>query len=143
MEKLMKWLYSEDEDLYDLIKLKEKSYEFRNLFEQINKRFNEWKKLKECYDKVIALINEKILYYTNLEDKIKKGEKVDIKLDDIIKIKELIQKEYNNLELKIYEVDKEQKYKMPSLTSNDLENIMNSLNDKIEKIKNFEKMDVE
>ena len=143
MEKLMKWLYSEDDDLYDLVKLKEKSYEFRNLLEQINKRFNEWKKLKECYDKVITLINEKILYYTNLEDRIKKGEKVDIKLDDIIKIKELIQKEYNNLELKIYEVDKEQKYKMPSLTSNDLENIMNSLNDKIEKIKNFEKMDVE
>ena len=143
MEKLMKWLYSEDEDLYDLVKLKEKSYEFKNLLEQIYKRFNEWKNLKDYYDKVIALINEKIIYYTSLEDKIKKGENVEIKFDDIIKIKQLIQKEYNNLEIKIYEVDKEQKYKTPSLTSNDLENIMNSLNEKIEKIKNFEKMDVD
>jgi len=144
MEQLMKWLYSEDEDLYNLTKLKEKSLEMKNILDQIYARFNEWKKLKDYYDKIISLFNEKIIYYTSLEDKIKKGEKVDINSEDIIKIKKLIQKEFNNFEIKIYELDKEQKYKMPSMTINDLQNIMNSLNEKIEKIKYGEKkMDIE
>ena len=102
MDKLMEWLYSEDDDLYNLTKLKEKSFEMKNILEQIYSRFNAWKKLKDHYDKAMSFFNEKILFYTSLEDKIKNGEKVDIKLKDVIEIKKIIQKEFNNLELKSF-----------------------------------------
>ena len=136
MDKLMKWLYSDDKDIYNIIKLEQNSLPMKSISEPIYSRYNEWKQLNEQYNIMKQLITEKTSYYTSLEDKIKKGEVTDINinLDKISKIQQLIQQEFNNLEVIIYQTDKEQKIKMPSIKSNDVQNLINKFNKKIENI---------
>ena len=136
MDNLMKFLYSENEDLYNKIKLEEKSLEMKQISEPIYSRYNAWKQLRQYYKKMESLITEKLLFYTDLEDKIKKGERKDMSLEDLINIQQLIQKEFNNLELKLYEYDNEQKTQMPKVTINDVQNMIDNFNVNIEKIKN-------
>ena len=136
MDKLMKWLYSDDKDIYKIIKLEQNSLPMKSISEPIYSRYNEWKQLNEQYNIMKQLITEKTSYYTSLEDKIKKGEVTDINinLDKISKIQQIIQQEFNNLEVIIYQTDKEQKIKMPSIKSNDVQNLINKFNKKIENI---------
>ena len=134
MDKLMRWLYSEDKDLYDKTKLEQKSMTMKNISEPVYLRFNEWKKLNEYYLKMQNLITEKTMYFTSLEEKIKKREKVNIKLENIYKAQKIIQQELNNLELKINQSNKELKTKMPSITANDVQTMINIFNEKIENI---------
>ena len=136
MDKLMKWLYSDDKDIYNIIKLEQNSLPMKSISEPIYSRYNEWKQLNEQYNIMKQLITEKTSYYTSLEDKIKKGEVTDINinLDKISKIQQIIQQEFNNLEVIIYQTDKEQKIKMPSIKSNDVQNLINEFNKKIENI---------
>ena len=136
MDKLMKWLYSDDKDIYNIIKLEQNSLPMKSISEPIYSRYNEWKQLNEQYNIMKQLITEKTSYYTSLEDKIKKGEVTDINInsDKISKIQQLIQQEFNNLEVIIYQTDKEQKIKMPSIKSNDVQNLINEFNKKIENI---------
>ena len=136
MDKLMKWLYSDDKDIYNIIKLEQNSLPMKSISEPIYSRYNEWKQLNEQYNIMKQLITEKTSYYTSLEDKIKKGEVTDINInsDKISKIQQIIQQEFNNLEVIIYQTDKEQKIKMPSIKSNDVQNLINKFNKKIENI---------
>ena len=136
MDKLMKWLYSDDKDIYNIIKLEQNSLPMKSISEPIYSRYNEWKQLNEQYNIMKQLITEKTSYYTSLEDKIKKGEVTDINsnLDKISKIQQIIQQEFNNLEVIIYQTNKEQKIKMPSIKSNDVQNLINEFNKKIENI---------
>ena len=136
MDKLMKWLYSDDKDIYNIIKLEQNSLPMKSISEPIYSRYNEWKQLNEQYNIMKQLITEKTSYYTSLEDKIKKGEVTDINInsDKISKIQQLIQQEFNNLEVIIYQTNKEQKIKMPSIKSNDVQNLINEFNKKIENI---------
>ena len=136
MDKLMKWLYSDDKDIYNIIKLEQNSLPMKSISEPIYSRYNEWKQLNEQYNIMKQLITEKTSYYTSLEDKIKKGEVTDINinLDKISKIQQIIQQEFNNLEVIIYQTNKEQKIKMPSIKSNDVQNLINKFNKKIENI---------
>ena len=134
MDKLMRWLYSEDKDLYDKTKLEQKSMTMKRISEPIYLRFNEWKKLNEYYLKMQNLITEKTMYFTSLEEKIKKREKVNIKLENIYNAQQLIQQEFKNLELKINKSNKELKTKMPSITANDVQTMINIFNEKIENI---------
>ena len=135
IDKLMKWLYSEDDDLYNLIKLKEKSSEMKSILDKIYLRYNEWQKLKNKFFEIKSLFHEKARICISLEDKIKNGEKTDINMNTLIKIKQLLEKEYDNLDIKIHEVDKEYKYYMPSITADDLQDIMNKMDKNIEQIK--------
>ena len=132
----MKWLYSDDKDIYNIIKLEQNSLPMKSISEPIYSRYNEWKQLNEQYNIMKQLITEKTSYYTSLEDKIKKGEVTDINInsDKISKIQQIIQQEFNNLEVIIYQTDKEQKIKMPSIKSNDVQNLINEFNKKIENI---------
>ena len=136
MDKLMKWLYSDDKDIYNIIKLEQNSLPMKSISEPIYSRYNEWKQLNEQYNIMKQLMTEKTSYYTSLEDKIKKGEVTDINInsDKISKIQQLIQQEFNNLEVIIYQTNKEQKIKMPSIKSNDVQNLINKFNKKIENI---------
>ena len=74
------------------------------------------------------------MYFTSLEEKIKKREKVNIKLENIYNAQQLIQQEFKNLELKINKSNKELKTKMPSITANDVQTMINIFNEKIENI---------
>ena len=134
MDKLMKWLYSEDKDLYNKTKLEQNSLGMKNISEPIYQRFNDWKKLNECFIKMQNIITEKTVHYTSLEEKIKKGEIVDITLEKVNKIQKIIQEEFNNLEIKIFQAENEPKINMPSIKANDVQNMINIFEQKIENI---------
>ena len=135
IEVLMQWLYSEDEDLYDLDKLKEKSSKMKNILDKIYLRYNAWQALKNKYYEIQSLFHEKAKICISLEDKIKKKEKVDINMNTLNKINQLLEKKYDYLDIKIHEIDKEYKYNMPSITADDLQNDMNKFNKNKEQIK--------
>jgi len=134
MDKLMKWLYSEDKDLYNKTKLEQNSLGMKNISEPIYQRFNDWKKLNECFIKMQKIITEKTVHYTSLEEKIKKGEIVAITLEKVNKIQKIIQEEFNNLEMKIFQAENEPKINMPSIKANDVQNMINIFEQKIENI---------
>jgi hypothetical protein len=50
MDKLMKWLYSDDKDIYNIIKLEQNSLPMKSISEPIYSRYNEWKQLNEQYN---------------------------------------------------------------------------------------------
>ena len=107
----------------------------KNILDGIYLRYNAWQKLKDKFYEIKSLFHEKAKICISLEDKIKKGEKTDINMNTLIKIKQLLEKEYDNLDIKIHEVDKEYKYNMPSITADDLQGIMNKMDKNIEQIK--------
>ena len=126
LDKLMNWLYSKDEDLYNINILEEKSKKVKILGEEFYSKLNGWEQIKQSLKKYESVLYEKLSYVASLEEKIKKGENIGLTLDDINKINEYIQQEFNNYEKKMYEVDIADKSKIPKITVNDVENMINS-----------------
>ena len=126
LDKLMNWLYSKDEGLYNINILEEKSKKVKSLGEEFYSRLNGWEQIKQSLKKYESVLYEKLTYVASLEEKIKKGENIGLTLDDINKINEYIQQEFNNYEKKMYEVDIADKSKLPKITVNDVENMINS-----------------
>ena len=132
MDKLMNWLYSKDEGLNNINILEEKSKIVKSLGEVFYSRLNGWEQIKQSLKKYESLLYEKLAYISSLEDKVKKGENVGLTLDDINKINEYIQKEFNNYEKKMYEFDIADKSKAPNFNVNDIENMINSFINQLE-----------
>lgn len=136
MDILMEWLYSEDKDLYNIEKLEKKSKAMKQLGDLMYYRLNGWDKIKENYEKVESFLYEKLSLFIGMEEEFNRGKNTEIKIYNISKIKEYIQKEFNNLGTKIYDIDVADKSKKPTININDLENMVNVINQNIEKIKN-------
>ena len=132
MDKLMNWLYSKDEGLNNINILEEKSKIVKSLGEVFYSRLNGWEQIKQSLKKYEGLLYEKLTYISSLEDKVKKGENVGLTLDDINKINEYIQQEFNNYEKKMYEFDIADKSKAPNFNVNDIENMINSFINQLE-----------
>ena len=132
MDKLMNWLYSKDEGLNNINILEEKSKIVKSLGEVFYSRLNGWEQIKQSLKKYESLLYEKLTYISSLEDKVKKGENVGLTLDDINKINEYIQQEFNNYEKKMYEFDIADKSKAPNFNVNDIENMINSFINQLE-----------
>ena len=138
MEEVMQWLYSNDEDLYNIHKLEEKSKKMKNLGDLFYIRLNGWDKLKQELTKMEKLLYEKLSEFATIEDEIKRGEKKGMTLEQINKINEYIQKEFNNYEAKMYEIDVSDKTKKPKITVIDVQNMVNTFSNNIERMKNGE-----
>ena len=136
MDNLMEWLYSNDEGLYNINTLEEKSKKMKNLGDLFFSRLNGWEDIKQLLGKMETLLFEKLADFTSMEDEIKNGNKSELTLNDINKIKEYIQKEFNNYEGKMYEIEIADKSKVPKMTVNDIQNMIDSFNNNIEKMKN-------
>ena len=132
MDKLMNWLYSKDEGLNNINILEEKSKIVKSLGEVFYSRLNGWEQIKQSLKKYESLLYEKLAYINTLEEKVKKGENVGLTLDDINKINEYIQKEFNNYEKKMYEFDIADKSKASNFNVNDIENMINSFINQLE-----------
>ena len=130
----MNWLYSNDEDLYNMHKLEEKSKKMKSLGDLFYSRLNGWDKIKENLTKMESLLYEKLDYFTKLEERIKKGENTGITIEQINNINGYIQQEFNNYEAKMYEYDVADKTKKPKISLNDIQNMINSFNNNIEKM---------
>ena len=135
MDKIMNWLYSDDEDLYKIDKLEEKSKNLEKLGDSFYMKINDWSEIKLYLGNMETLLYEKLTYFASLEDEIKKGKRKDITLDKINKINEYIQKEFNNYEQKAYEIDVADKTKPPKFNVQDIQNMITSFNNNIEKMK--------
>jgi hypothetical protein len=136
MDDLMKWLYSEDEDLYNYEKLEEKSREMRKLGDEIYKRFNEWNKLDEKYEKIGSILNDTILFCSNEEEKLKNGQKADLNEEDIAKIKEIINDTFKKIAEKKTLSDKKNYLNLPPVFPDEIDMLINSFNDNFNKIQN-------
>ena len=134
MDQVMNWLYSNDEDLYNMHKLEEKSKKMKSLGDLFYSRLNGWDKIKENLTKMESLLYEKLDYFTKLEERIKKGENTGITIEQINNINGYIQQEFNNYEAKMYEYDVADKTKKPKISLNDIQNMINSFNNNIEKM---------
>ena len=135
MDKVMNWLYSDDEDLYNINKLEEKSKNLKSLGDSFYMKINDWNEIKLYLGNMETLLYEKLTYFASLEDEIKKGKRNDITLDKINKINEYIQKEFNNYEQKAYEIDVADKTKPPKFDVQDIQNMIISFNNNIEQMK--------
>ena len=74
MDQVMNWLYSNDEDLYNMHKLEEKSKKMKSLGDLFYSRLNGWDTIKENLTKMESLLYEKLDYFTKMEERIRKGE---------------------------------------------------------------------
>ena len=136
MDELMKWLYSNDEGLYNINTLEEKSKKMKNLGDLFFSRLNGWEDIKQLLSKMETLLFEKLADFTTMEEEIKNGKISELTLDDINKIKEYIQQEFNNFEGKMYLIDVADKSKPPKMTVNEIQNMIDTFNNNIEKMKN-------
>ena len=136
MDDLMNWLYSEDESLYNYEKLEEKSTEVRKLGDEIYKRFNEWNKLNEKYEKISSILNDTILFCSNEDGKIKAGQKAELLEEDIAKIREIINDTFKKLAEKKNLSDKKNYINLPPVSPDEIDMLINSLNDNFNKIRN-------
>ena len=132
----MNWLYSEDENLYNYEKLEEKSREMKRLGDEIYKRFNEWNNLDKKYEKISSILNDTIVFCSNEEGKIKNGEKADLYEEDIAKIKEIINDTFKKIAEKKNLSDKKNYINLPPVFPDEIDMIINSFNDNVNKIQN-------
>ena len=139
MDKVMQWLYSNDEDLYNIHKLEEKSKNMKQLGDIFLSKLYDWDGIKQNLTKMETLLYEKLAYFASMEEQIKRGEKKDMTIETINKINEYIQKEFNNFEAKMYEIDIADKTKEPKINVNDIENMLNIFNDNINKMEKGQK----
>ena len=143
MDDLMNWLYSDDEDLYNKKKLEEKSKEIKKIGDEIYKRFNEWTKLKEKYAQIESIMNDTIIYISNVEIDLKKGKKTNLENEDILKMKDLIK----DITIKISEKknlsDKKDSIDLPPVFHDEIDMLIHFFNDKFNQIKNEAKERIE
>ena len=132
MDQVMNWLYSNDEDLYNMHKLEEKSKKMKNLGDLFYSRLNGFDKIKEKLTQMESLLYEKLEYFAKMEERIKRGDNTGITIEQINKINNYIQQELNNYDAKMYEFDVADKTKKPKINLNDIQDMINSFNNKIE-----------
>ena len=135
MDELLDWLYSDDKDLYNKNKLEEKSKDMKKIGDEIYKRYNEWNKLNEKYGKLESIINDTIMNVSNEETQIKSGKKANLSEQQITKIKELVKETFANIAEKKKLSDQKEFTKMPPVFPDEIDMLINTFNDNVNKIK--------
>ena len=136
MDELIEWLYSDDEGLYNKSILERKSKDMKNLGDQIYKRYNDWNALNEKYSKIESIVNDTIIYISNMEKDLKKGKKTNLDNEDIAKIREIIQDTFTKISEKKNLSDKKELTKLPPVFPDEIDMIINTFNDNVNKIQN-------
>ena len=100
MDKLMEWLYSEDEKLYDMETLKAKSKDTKTLGDEIYKRQELWEELENNFKIFNSTIDELETQYKTEQEKFDKKQFTYVTGDDLKIISDLIKKAIDNSEKK-------------------------------------------
>jgi hypothetical protein len=90
MDKLMEWLYSEDEKLYDMKTLEEKSKDMKTLGDEIYNRNKLWLDLENNFVTFEGVVNELSTQWKTEKEKLEKKQFTYVTAEDITKIEELI-----------------------------------------------------
>ena len=136
MNTLYNWLYSEDEEIFNLKKLEEKSKDMLNIGNKLYSRFNNWIHLKENLEILNNSITKIKNAVKNQLDLIEKQQPCILSKEDFDKLKVLIE----NAEKKL--LDSKNKYEEgikteePNINYNDIADYKKNLVDNVKKVYN-------
>ena len=134
MDKLMEWLYSEDEKLYDMETLKEKSKDMKQIGDEIYKRNELWTELENNFNIYNSTLNEIETQYKTEKDKFDKKQFVYVTAEDLQKIEELIKNSIDNAEKKRASCAPAPKTQRPPVDPNDVKMLYDNLKINVKKI---------
>ena len=134
MDKLMEWLYSEDEKLYDMATLKEKSKDMKQIGDEIYKRNELWNELENNFNIYNSTLNEIETQYKNEKDKFDKKQFTYVTAEDLQKIEELIKNSIDNAEKKRASCAPAPKTQRPPVDPNDVKMLYDNLKINVKKI---------
>jgi hypothetical protein len=134
MDKLMEWLYSEDEKLYDMTTLKEKSKDMKQIGDEIYKRNELWTELENNFNIYNSTLNEIETQYKTEKDKFDKKQFVYVTAEDLQKIEELIKNSIDNAEKKRASCAPAPKTQRPPVDPNDVKMLYDNLKINVKKI---------
>ena len=134
MDKLMEWLYSEDEKLYDMTTLKEKSKDMTTLGDEIYKRNELWKELEKNYYNLEGVINELDTQCKAEKEKLEKKQFTYVTAADIPSIEQLINNCINSAKTKREASDPAPRIQRPPVDPNDISSLAMNLKINVKKI---------
>jgi molecular chaperone DnaK (HSP70) len=134
MDELMKWLYSEDEKLYDKPTLEQNSSNMKNLGDEIYKREENWRNLRNNYNIFESIATEKKDWIKNEEEKLKKKEFTYLTVEDIAKINQLINDAIENATKKRSIIDKAPQIRQPPVLPDEIDMLSKNLRQNVKKV---------
>jgi ATP-dependent Lon protease len=134
MDELMTWLYSEDEKLYDKSTLEKNSKKMKTLGDEIYKREENWRNLRNNYNIFNSTVNELTNGVNAEEDKLNKKQKTYLTNEDITKIRQLIEDAIANSKKKHELTDKAEQIKIPPVEPSEINMLTTNLRNNVKKV---------
>ena len=134
MDKLYEWLYSDDEKLYDMKTLEEKSKAMKILGDEIYKRNELWDLLRKnfiTYESVVGELNAQV---KGEKEKLDKKQFTYVTMEDINKINELITDSINNAKKKRELCEPAPQINRPPVEPSEIEMLYDNLRKNVKKI---------
>ncbi|HCB94698.1 MAG TPA: hypothetical protein DEP65_02895, partial [Ruminococcus sp.] len=134
MDKLMEWLYSEDELLYDMKALEEKSKDMKTLGDEIYNRNKLWLDLDKNFITFEGVANELSAQCKAEKEKLEKKQFTYVTAEDITKIEELINTAITNAKKKRELSDPAPRIQKPPVDPSDVSMLYDVLKINVKKI---------
>jgi len=134
MDKLMEWLYSEDELLYDMKTLEEKSKDMKTLGDEIYSRNKLWLDLDKNFNTFEGVANELSTQCKAEKEKLEKKQFTYVTAEDITKIEELINTAITNAKKKRELSDPAPRIQKPPVDPSDVSMLYDVLKINVKKI---------
>ena len=134
MDKTYEWLYSEDEKLYDMKTLEEKSKDMKTLGDEIYNRNKLWLELEKNFYTFEGVVNELSAQYNTEKEKLENKQFTYVTPDDIKKIDELITNAIDNAKKKRELCDPAPKIKKPPVDPSDVSMLYDVLKINVKKV---------
>jgi septal ring factor EnvC (AmiA/AmiB activator) len=134
MDKLYEWLYSEDEKLYDMKTLEEKSKDMKTLGDEIYKRNELWTQLEKNFYTFESTASELDEQCKKEKEKLEKKQFVYVTAEDIVKIEDLIAKAIESAKKYREKCTPAPKIQRPPIDPNDISMLYKELRNNVKKI---------
>ena len=134
MDKLYEWLYSEDEKLYDMKTLEEKSKDMKKLGDEIYKRNELWTQLEKNFYTFESTASELDEQCKKEKEKLEKKQFVYVTAEDIVKIEDLIAKAIESAKKYREKCTPAPKIQRPPIDPNDISMLYKELRNNVKKI---------
>ena len=134
MDALMEWLYSEDENLYNMDTLKERSKDMKQIGDEIYKRHELWNELENNFNIFTSVVNELDTQYKKDKEKFDKKEFIYVTGEDLANILDLITKSVENAEKKKALCTPAPKTQRPPVEPSEIKMLFDNLKVNVKKI---------
>ena len=134
MDKTYEWLYSEDEKLYDMKTLEEKSKDMKTLGDEIYNRNKMWLDIEKNFYTFEGVVNELNTQFKTEKEKLEKKQFTYVTPDDIKKIEELINTAIGSAKKKRELCEPAPKIKKPPVDPSDISMLYDVLKINVKKV---------